>query len=482
MSKEKVKILEKRVVHYNDDDQMVSAHLMPLHKSASLSLLTEPDRITISSGEARNARKEQKGDEPSKRLDITGFKHLLMLILVVGNIKMLFADFYSFGVWDTLNHFGFGKDDLRMGFLISLSNFLYTPMALGIEVSASTKNHSLLRRYVGALHAAVAFTALVYGSVLTWQNVQHPLVATACEANVIVTFLKLVSFALTNKELRQGVENKLPLPKFYENGPIYPQNLTLGNIFYFWFAPTLIYQPIYPKRSRVRWKRVFSLLAELVMATVLFWVLMMQMAIPALSHFFENQESFPTMVEDYLSLCTIDMCLWLIGFFVLFQVALNLVAEVTRFGDRTFYQDWWNASSVGTFWRDWNLPVSNFFRRHLYTPLRANGCPKQIAANLVFLASAVLHELLFGIATHNFNGVAFMCMIVQPIFILATQPLENERGKGSTIGNCVMWVSMMLGQPTAVILYYEQWIGRNETMRTPTEWRYWIPSFHPTRK
>lgn len=461
---------------YEDSDTAISAHLVPLHKNASLSLLTDRDSIIIGSGAIRNARRQQKGQEPSKRLDITGFKHLLMLILVAGNVKMLFADFYTNGFWNTLNHFGFGKQDLESGLMITISNFVYTPIALGIETAASYKSENFVKRHCIQLHAALCVTALVFGSCLTWQNVHHPLVATACESNVIVTFLKLVSFALTNRELRLCTEQKKPLPRFYENGPSYPANLTFSNAFYFWFAPTLIYQPVYPRRDKVRWTRVLSLFSELVMATVLFWVLMRQIALPALAHFFNHSASFTTRVEDFLSLCTIDISLWLLGFFVLFQLALNLVAEVTRFGDRTFYLDWWNASSVGTFWRDWNLPVSNFFRRHLYTPLRAAGVQRSIAGNVVFLASAILHELLFGIATHNFNGVAFMCMIVQPLFVLATQPLENARGKGSTLGNCVMWASMMVGQPTAVILYYEKWIRNNQAPRTSQEWRYWIPS------
>lgn len=467
----------------NDESRKIQPpHISPLHQTASLSLLTDTDRILIGSGAARNARREKNGQEPSQKLDITGFKHLLMLILVVGNVKMLFADFYTYGIWDTLNHFGFGTHDLKMGAIITLSNFVYTPISLGIETAASYKSNNFVKRHGTILHCILCSIALVFGSTLTWQNIQHPLVGTACEANVIVTFMKLVSFACTNHNLRICYEQNKPVPKYYETGPAYPNNLTFSNAFYFWFAPTLIYQPVYPMRKRIRWARVISLAVELVMTTLLFWVLLMQLAMPALAHFSEHQDSVPVMVEDFLSLCTIDVSLWLIGFFALFQLVLNLVAEVTKFGDRTFYLDWWNAGSVGTFWRDWNLPVSNFFRRHIYIPLRSRGVSKPMAANVVFFASAVMHEVLFGIATHNFNGIAFTCMIIQPLFVYLTEGFEHSRGKGTTVGNCVMWFCMMVGQPTAVIIYYEQWIRNNQTPSVSREWMYWFPALSGAKK
>ena len=44
---------------------------------------------------------------------------------------------------------------------------------------------------------------------------------------------------------------------------------------------------------------------------------------------------------------------------------LNIVAELLRFADRNFYQDWWNAQDVGTFWRLWNMPVHKWAVRYV---------------------------------------------------------------------------------------------------------------------
>ena len=48
---------------------------------------------------------------------------------------------------------------------------------------------------------------------------------------------------------------------------------------------------------------------------------------------------------------------WLLGFYAMLHCFLNGVAELTRFADRQFYLDWWNAPSLDIFWRKWNIPV-----------------------------------------------------------------------------------------------------------------------------
>jgi len=35
--------------------------------------------------------------------------------------------------------------------------------------------------------------------------------------------------------------------------------------------------------------------------------------------------------------------LWLIFFYWMFHSSLNVLAELLRFGDRTFYKDWWSV-------------------------------------------------------------------------------------------------------------------------------------------
>ena len=76
-----------------------------------------------------------------------------------------------------------------------------------------------------------------------------------------------------------------------------------------------------------------------------------------------------------MKLSTISLACWLAGFYALFQSFLNGLAEIMRFGDREFYTDWWNVSSIRAYWTNWNRPVYHFMKGHVYMPMVARGVP-----------------------------------------------------------------------------------------------------------
>jgi len=275
----------------------------------------------------------------------------------------------------------------------------------------------------------------------------------------VIVWLKQLSYAFTNRDLRDAFLEGAPTPGIYASCP-YPKNISLSNLCYFWWAPTLVYQPIYPRSPEFRWDFVLKRLGEVVALTVAIWFLTAQYAAPTLKNSLAALGSFnvPVILERLMKLSTISLVIWLAGFFALFQSFLNALAELLRFGDREFYADWWNSSSVGTYWKTWNKPVYHFMRRHVYAPLIARGWSAPQASMMVFTFSAVLHELLVGVPTHNIIGVAFAGMMFQIPLIAMTMPLEKMRGQASVIGNAIFWVSFCLvGQPFAVLLYYFSW-------------------------
>ncbi|TKA51799.1 hypothetical protein B0A49_12930, partial [Cryomyces minteri] len=154
---------------------------------------------------------------------------------------------------------------------------------------------------------------------------------------------------------------------------------------------------------------------------------------------------------------------------------LNALAEVTRFGDREFYTDWWNSYSVRSYWTTWNKPVFHFMKRHIYSPLVGRGVPPQVAQILVFVFSGVLHELLVGVPTHNILGVAFLGMLLQLPLIILTDPLTRYRDaaghvpvNAKVVGNLVFWVSFCLvGQPLAALLYFFAWQAKYGSLKPP---------------
>lgn len=76
-------------------------------------------------------------------------------------------------------------------------------------------------------------------------------------------------------------------------------------------------------------------------------------------------------------------------------------------------QDWWNATTIGDYWRLWNVPVHKWLLRHVYYPALRRHVPKTIAACCVFFVSAVFHELLVGVPLHMVRFWAFSGLMFQ---------------------------------------------------------------------
>ena len=141
-------------------------------------------------------------------------------------------------------------------------------------------------------------------------------------------------------------------------------------------------------------------------------------------------------------------------FFIVFHLWLNILAEITCFGDRQFYKDWWNATTVEDYWKRWNIPVHNWLVRHVYVPSLRQGAPKAVAGLIVFLVSAFFHEYLVSVPFHIFRLYAFLGMMAQIPLVEITKVIDR-RLEGSQIGNVVFWLSFCIfGQPAAILLYY----------------------------
>jgi diacylglycerol O-acyltransferase-1 len=214
-------------------------------------------------------------------------------------------------------------------------------------------------------------------------------------------------------------------------------------------------------------------IGEVLGLSTVIWFLCEQYAAPLLRNSLDKMHALDlaSITERLLKLSTVSLVIWLVGFFALFQSFLNALAEVLRFGDRAFYDEWWNSDSVSAYWRTWNKPVYQFFKRHVYAPLLGRGWAPVQTQLTVFVLSAVLHEVLVGVPTHNVIGVAFVGMMVQIPLIWLTRPIERMDSKtGKLVGNCIFWVSFtVVGQPLAVLLYFYAWQAKYGAGGTATD-------------
>ncbi|CAB3996307.1 diacylglycerol O-acyltransferase 1-like, partial [Paramuricea clavata] len=227
-----------------------------------------------------------------------------------------------------------------------------------------------------------------------------------------ILWLKYISYISVNKWLREGsMTNPPPLtsPNDDENGKEkfqnggthiklnlvkYPDNLTQIDLYYFLMAPTLCYELNFPRSKKIRVRFLLRRIAEFLFLIGVILAIVQQWMVPTITNSFKplQEMDYPRMVERIMKLAVPNHLMWLLFFYCFFHSFLNIMAEILKFGDRTFYKDWWNSTTIQQFWKTWNIPVHRWAQRHLYFPLRRRGYSQITASVLVFLLSAFFHE------------------------------------------------------------------------------------------
>ncbi|ELR54888.1 Diacylglycerol O-acyltransferase 1, partial [Bos mutus] len=223
-----------------------------------------------------------------------------------------------------------------------------------------------------------------------------------------ILFLKLFSYRDVNlwcRERRAGAKAKAG--KKANGGAAqrtvsYPDNLTYRDLYYFLFAPTLCYELNFPRSPRIRKRFLLRRLLEMLFLTQLQVGLIQQWMVPAIQN---SMKPF----------------------------------KVSR-------QAW-----QGGFRAHCHRPC-----RHFYKPMLRRGSSKWAARTAVFLASAFFHEYLVSIPLRMFRLWAFTGMMAQ--IPLAWIVGRFFRGN---YGNAAVWLSLIIGQPVAVLMYVHDYYVLN---------------------
>lgn len=276
-----------------------------------------------------------------------------------------------------------------------------------------------------------------------------------------ILFLKLYSYKDVNMWCRElstvkarKLARSLSCPSAQLSGAdhkvCYPGNLTIRDLYYFVFAPTLCYELNFPRSPKIRMSFLLRRMFEMLFFTQLLVALTQQWMIPIIQSSMKPLEDMDLsrMTERLLRLAVPNHLLWLMFFYWFFHSSMNLTAELLRFGDRQFYKDWWNSESVTYFWQNWNIPVHKWCLRHFYKPLLRRGFSKKVSQSAVFFLSAFFHEYLVSVPLRMFRLWAFMGMMAQlPLAWFVGQFLRGN------YGNAAVWMSLIIGQPFAVLMY-----------------------------
>jgi len=377
----------------------------PMHREAASSLLS-PD---------------------AKTQNFRGFLNLGFLVLLLSNFRLLLENIraHGFAFQLTIPSVGDILHDPWQHFpLVTAACFQlgFVTLAFGIELLLS-RGH--LDGYLGMLlHYTNAHTALAMPLVVVWTMIDHPAVGFLLLFHAVITWMKLLSYIHANEDYRTSrgqhddtkrmIQDLDPL----EMDMTYPDNVSLGNILYFWCAPTLTYQIVFPKYPRIRWWKVFTILSRMAAVVMVSSFLVAQVVNPTLAGLLRDLEAgkeqqILIFVKYWLKLSITSTYLWLLIFYGYFHLYLNLFAELLRFGDRVFYRDWWNSATASAFWRLWNMPVHYWLVRHVYFPCIRLKMGKAFASIVVFLLSAVMHEVLVSVPFHVIRPWSFLGMMLQ---------------------------------------------------------------------
>ncbi|KAM3873340.1 diacylglycerol O-acyltransferase 1-like [Diretmus argenteus] len=439
----------------------------------------KPEEWESAHNKAKSERRKQRRDDTSDRLschqlqqsllsstsgyrNYRGILNWCVVMLLLSNSRLFLENLLKYGILvDPIQVVSlFVKDPYSWpaACLLIVSNLfilvaLYTERQL--SMGSFTERVGLLVHCVN-LSVILSFPAAVVLLVPS----MTPVGSAFALGTYTILFLKLYSYKDVNMWCRElstakakKLSRSLSCPSDQRSGNhrvCYPGNLTIKDLYYFVFAPTLCYELNFPRSPTIRTSFLLRRLVEMLFFIQLLVGLTQQWMIPIIQSSMKPLEEMDLsrMMERLLRLAVPNHLLWLMFFYWFFHSSLNFTAELLRFGDRQFYKDWWNSETVTYFWQNWNIPVHKWCLRHFYKPMLRRGVSKIVSQSAVFFLSAFFHEYLVSVPLRMFRLWAFMGMMAQlPLAWFVGRFLRGN------YGNAAVWISLIIGQPFAVLMY-----------------------------
>ncbi|XP_045458752.1 diacylglycerol O-acyltransferase 1 [Melitaea cinxia] len=459
--------------------------------------VTKAEEISEKEKKARRSQLDKPVHKPRDSLfswsseftDFTGLVNWGFLMLTIGGLRLCLENFLKYGI--RVNPFewiivltGRNEGYSHQYPSVILLIFSVVPAVICLLIEKAIAVEILSEKLGLTLQILNILTEISLPViVLYFKGLEFSFVGiTAVCMIYLVLFLKLWSYFQTNHWCRQGMKGKQYKNKLRRqslsvfvlqigllesedekndlasSGLVkYPDNLTLKDLFYFLLAPTLCYELNFPRTTRIRKRFLIKRIIEVVFGVNLVLALFQQWMIPSVTNAVDpfSEMSFVKVTERLLKLAVPNHLIWLCFFYLSFHSFLNLVGEIMHFADRKFYSDWWNANNIAVFWSNWNLPVHVWAVRHVYIPMTTMGYSKSAASIVVFFISAFFHEYLVSVPLQMFRIWAFLGMMAQPPLAVISRAAELRLG--ARWGNLIVWSSLILGQPLAIMMYYHDY-------------------------
>eukprot|EP01016_Furgasonia_blochmanni_P032799 TRINITY_DN3386_c0_g1_i3.p1 TRINITY_DN3386_c0_g1~~TRINITY_DN3386_c0_g1_i3.p1 ORF type:complete len:359 (-),score=34.74 TRINITY_DN3386_c0_g1_i3:347-1423(-) len=237
-------------------------------------------------------------------------------------------------------------------------------LSIFILLAFEIEKFAILRKITNGttslLHCLNITSCLIFPIIFTTIMRPHPVPALVLFSLNLILALKLISFAhvmrslrFMNQKIRDLAKNNKNIIEFIERTEISQENLevirqsvdnplsllNMRHLLYFIAAPTLCYQLSYPKTPSIRKLWLLKRIIEFLLCSSLQLMIYVQFFLPlvetGLLHIMQGDTAY--FFEKLLRIGIPTVYIWLLGFFGVFQVLLNITAELLRFADRHFY-------------------------------------------------------------------------------------------------------------------------------------------------
>ncbi|KAM7396318.1 hypothetical protein PAMP_019364 [Pampus punctatissimus] len=316
----------------------------------------------------------------SSNSSFTGYRGILnwiIILLVLTHAHLFLENFIQHGflidVKKVLEHLSLENNCNWPSVNLILAANMFALIALFLEgcqekgMLSPTRGHYL---HLGNLGLLLLFPAAVI--------VHDPTITTGGAFFSLwfytVLGMKLYSYQETNRWYRQAHSTDAETDKNVSaTQKLHNEHLAFQDLYYFLLVPTLCYQRDFPCTPKVRINKLLHKLLEMVIVIQIMVGIVQQWIEPI---FQRSENSFSSMditmrVEQLVGLAAPTHFLGLL-FFFLSHSYLNFCAELLHFGDRHFYGDWWNATTLIIFWKNWNIPFQKWCHRYV-SPAQLNN-------------------------------------------------------------------------------------------------------------
>ncbi|KAF5285364.1 hypothetical protein FQR65_LT13254 [Abscondita terminalis] len=183
------------------------------------------------------------------------------------------------------------------------------------------------------------------------------------------------------------------------------QHPKISQYVYFLFAPTLLYRDNYPKiPGKIRWGYVAVCAIEFVIAIASLAIICENKIIRQWQYYGSKHIPAKDILMHFMSGVLYAVLSLTTAHYIVLHLWLNIFAEILRFADRLFYEDWWTCTNYKSYFRAWNIVMYDWLYTYIYKDFYEIVLPKQkLAGKLaVFFVSSFFHDYAVSVVAGYF--------------------------------------------------------------------------------